>query len=456
MQNSHSTLRQKSGGRVSSSELRESLKGRDEGQGLHSKVDRYHLLKLVERVGKGAGFTPRMVDLLAYYLRFTRDDDWEQGSRPMVYQSLSRTALDFGVSERQIQKLENALFEVGALSWQDSGNHRRFGQRCPKSGKILYAYGVDLSPLAELQDGLEELLEKKETHARQWMETKRQISFYRRQVKACLAEAREQMSIEPDQIKLLEDRYEEVAVQIRTHISLPRLHELLLKHRELFQQTKVLLEQGRAAVECEKTENDTPRNEEKFAHNNNTNHIPSNKFDTGRAAPNRLARGRKGRVCTPNETSSSEESLSGQRRVGGFHSASYPDQNSQTSGTGQINLKQIINASSSRFQEYMPFDTRSVNEYHLVEAADSLRGTLQISMGSWSRACHEMGRVGAAICLMLTDQASLREANPARIPGAYFNGMINRSKRGELNLRPAIHALLKRTHDGQSPTPVLS
>ena len=60
-----------------------------------------------------------------------------------------------------------------------------------------------------------------------------------------------------------------------------------------------------------------------------------------------------------------------------------------------------------------------------------------------------MGRVGAAICLMLTDQASLREKNPARIPGAYFNALIQRSQNGELNLKPAIFAILKRQGEGR-------
>ena len=111
---------------------------------------------------------------------------------------------------------------------------------------------------------------------------------------------------------------------------------------------------------------------------------------------------------------------------------------------GPLNLTKVINASSDRFRDYLPHNSRDLSDHHLVEAADQIRSVLQISKGSWSRACNQMGRVGAAICLMLTDQAAQREKNPARIPGAYFNAMINRSKSGELNLTPAIYALLKR------------
>jgi hypothetical protein len=448
MQNQSSTNhRQCAGGRTSSPELRASLNIDQESGGLEATVDRYELLKLVERVGKGAGFTPRMVDLLSYYLRFTRGSDWEEGSRPIVYQSLSKTALDFGVSERQIQKLESALFEAGALTWQDSGNHRRFGQRCPKSGRIIYAYGVDLCPLAGLEDRLVKLLEEKEAYARDWLQAKRQISFYRRQVKALLAEAMELQSADEDQLKTLEEGYQAIAVQIRTHLSLSRLKELLGEHRELFERAKALMEQKQVSSVPEKTEEHAPMSEEKFAHYNDTNQLPSNKFDTGRAAPNRLARGGRGRDRNPNRDQRIEESSIDQRRVGLSQSTSSQVDASRSSEMGPLNLKKVIKASSLRFREYLPLKSRDLNEHHLVDAADRMRVTLQISKGNWSRACQEMGRVGAAICLLLTDQAALRESNPARIPGAYFNAMINRSKSGELNLTPAIYAILKRGED---------
>ena len=430
------------GGRVSSAQLRKSLEIDEGGQGLSSTIDRYHLLRLAERAGKGAGFTPRMLDLLAYYLRFTRESDWEEGSQPIVYQSLSRTALDFGVSERQIQKLEKALFEVGALSWKDSGNHRRYGQRCPNSGKILYAFGVDLSPLVDLEDHFVKFIEEKENHARQWMEAKRQISFYRRQVKALVAEAMEGAATGIEQIQKIEQEYQAIAVQIRTHLSLSRLRELVQQHQQLFQQAKAFLES--LLPKREKAAEDSPTSEEKFAHNKNTYQLPSNELDTGRASPDCLARGRKAEDRNPNRNRRSGERPKEERRVAGFQSESPQTQSPQSSEKGPLNLTKIIKASSDRFRDYLPTNCRELSDHHLVDAADQLRATLQISKGSWSRACHQMGRVGAAICLMLTDQAALREENPARIPGAYFNAMINRSKSGELNLTPAICALLKR------------
>ena len=168
------------GGRVSSPKLRKSLEASENFLGLEGKAHRYELLTLVKRVGKSAGFTSRMIELLDYYMSFTRDIDWSEGHSPIVYQSLSRTALDLSISERQIQRLEQALFEVGAVTWHDSGNHRRYGQRCGETGEIIFAYGVDLTPLAYLKAELQQKLTQKKAHDRLWMETKRQVSIQRR------------------------------------------------------------------------------------------------------------------------------------------------------------------------------------------------------------------------------------------------------------------------------------
>lgn len=181
-----------------------------------------------------------MIALLDYYMSFTRDIDWEEGSRPIVYQSLAKTALDMGVSERQIQILEKQLFEVGALTWHDSGNHRRYGQRCEETGQILFAYGAELTPLAYLKAELQDKLHEKQLYDKAWMETKRQISYYRRQIRAILLEA-ESGAGESDEGFTLDEaelidfcgRYEQIAISIRTYMDLIALRELLDKHKHL-------------------------------------------------------------------------------------------------------------------------------------------------------------------------------------------------------------------------------
>ena len=49
-----------------------------------------------------------------------------------------------------------------------------------------------------------------------------------------------------------------------------------------------------------------------------------------------------------------------------------------------------------------------------------------------------------AICLLLTDQAALREDNRVMKPAAYFNAMIGGAKKGEMHLHNSIFGILKR------------
>ena len=66
------------------------------------------------------------------------------------------------------------------------------------------------------------------------METKRQISYYRSQIRAGIAEAIEQDDERAGQWSIA---YEDIAVQIRTNINLENLNKLLEAHKAL--QTKI-------------------------------------------------------------------------------------------------------------------------------------------------------------------------------------------------------------------------
>ena len=113
-------------------------------------------------------------------------------------------------------------------------------------------------------------------------------------------------------------------------------------------------------------------------------------------------------------------------------------------GLQHITGKQALNACSERFKAHIPMQRRPMNWDDIVEAAYRLRPTLRISQQSWADACITLGREGAAICLLIADQATLREKNPVLKPAGYFASMIVRGKKGELNLHNSIFGLLKR------------
>ena len=219
------------GGRLNSPQFRGAAQFINQFEGLPKGVTRFDLLKLVKQAGPFAGFSAKMIQLLEYYLLFTRDCDWAAHSQPIVYQALSKTALDFGVSERQIQRLENDLFMIGALTWNDSGNHRRYGVRSD-DGEIMHAFGVDLTPLAALREVLQTKLIEKQRLDAAWMETKRQISWYRRQINGLICEAADHPSLERLRFET-EQNYEGIAISIRTYMSLNDLKIMLQAHKDL-------------------------------------------------------------------------------------------------------------------------------------------------------------------------------------------------------------------------------
>lgn len=408
---------QRGGGRVSSPAYRQSLIRSDDFTGLEEGIDRYELLLLVKRVGKAAGFTPRMMQLLDYYFAFTREIDWEQGSRPIVYQSLSRTALDLGVCERQVQKLEKALFQLGAITWSDSGNHKRYGQRDSQSGKILYAYGVDLTPLAYLREKLQDILLEKQLHDQAWLACKREISFHRRQIRSLLLEWQQ----EEGAFVLLneyEKRYEDIAIQLRTHLDLETMRTLLARHQSLLNAILAAMGVDKAeALEAlpgrsvtKKTGKGTCTSEPEFAHYKYTT-LKINK-DSSRADE-----GLQGSVAAPPAETDPVTS----------------------SGMAHISLGMAIAATSERLQGLLPPEPTWPD---LIEGAYRLRTPLGISQASWGEACDILGRSGAALCLLVTDRATKRTENAVEIPAAYFRGMINRARGGELRLHNSVFGIL--------------
>ena len=439
------------GGRISSPKLRASLEQSEDFLGLEEDTNRYDLLLLVKRVGKSAGFTPRMIELLDYYMAFTRDIDWEEGSSPIIYQSLSKTALDLDVSERQIQRLEQQLFEVGALTWHDSGNHRRYGQRCEDTGEILYAYGVDLTPLAYLKEKLSQQLAEKKAEKAAWMESKRQISWYRRQIRAILAELEGRVDIDPP-LHDLERQYEEIAKPIRTHMDNERLKSLIAEHKDIYEVVLKNLEKGQLSQERVVNESNKPQMTQKTSskddkgvvHYKSTTQKPFNKLNTSRDKPNGFQERRNG---NSGDYSSSIEKMDRLAEKGG--QATKPNENDPEglilkTGLQHITLKQALNAASSEFKAHMPLEPRAMNWHDFVEAAYKLRGSLGISQNSWSHACVTLGRTGAAICVLLTEAGTHRADDPVTKPAGYFNAMINRAKRGELHLHNSIFGILKR------------
>lgn len=111
------------------------------------------------------------------------------------------------------------------------------------------------------------------------------------------------------------------------------------------------------------------------------------------------------------------------------------------SGLPHVTLAMAVGAASDRLADRL---ARNPEWRDVVEAAYQLRHELGISQANWATACAVLGRTGAALCLLVTDRATLRSEDPVERPAAYFRGMVNRAEWGELRLHRSLFGLLSR------------
>ena len=428
------------GGRVSSPKFRGLAQISEDFEGLPKGVTRFNLLHLVKDVGPSVGFTPRMIELLEYYLLFTRDCDWQEGGQPIVYQSQIRTAKHFQVSERQIQRLERALFEVGALTFDTVGNHKRFGMRA-ESGEILYASGVDLAPLAAMREVLEKKREEKRLSDEVWFETKRQISWYRSRIRSLIAEASEQPGLVRAAAEA-QHAYEGINDHIRNYMDLAYLRDLLKAHVDVHNSLSEAIEAHvPASADCglisELTQNTSSTDDINVAHSYSTNKNQFLKRNTSSSPMDRNAS--EGSVAV-SSGAKSEHSAGGEGYKEEWMAAIKEEM-------GRISWKQVLACCSDRFRDHLPMTPgRPLGWHDVANAAHDLLKTLGISRSAYLEACAVLGRDGAALAVMITDRKTLDGL--VRNPGGYLRGMTARAKEGNLNLHRSIFGLLKKP-DGE-------
>src|SRR5690242_15291512 len=131
-------------------EMRVRLDEADKFTGLpRGSAKPFAFLAAFEQAEPYLGLPAQACKLVAWLVRQTRPQDWEEGSRPIAWPSAERQA-EFlgGMSLRAVQLLNRRLWEAGIFVMRDDPQGRRYGHRDPRTGRITKAFGFDLSPLA--------------------------------------------------------------------------------------------------------------------------------------------------------------------------------------------------------------------------------------------------------------------------------------------------------------------
>src|ERR1700689_3124539 len=97
------------------------------------------------------GLPAHAFKLVSWLVKQTMPCDWEQGARPIAWPSARRQQEFLGLSAGRVKLLNRVLFEQGIFVIRDNEQGKRYGRRGP-DGRIIAAYGFDLSPLAVRYD----------------------------------------------------------------------------------------------------------------------------------------------------------------------------------------------------------------------------------------------------------------------------------------------------------------
>jgi replication initiation protein RepC len=368
------------------------------------------LLAALKAAASRLGIASRLVHALDWLFSFTFPQDWQKDSRPMVWPSASMQALALGLSLTQVKEINRRLIELGLVTMKDSPNGKRYGKRFPdnKTGRIIEAYGFDLSPIAARYAEFQRLAEEGRVERRAMSRLRRRATIARKAIIQILETAQE-YAFEGEEWQTLARETEALARALKA-VERPDEMETGVKSLERRQQAarerlEVLL--GTVDSASMGTEN--------RPHQYNYNPTLHPNQDTVIAAE--LCSGAGG-----GPAAQSPAPVQRKRSEKGMVHGIAPDELVRLSPK----LKPYLRRPDPTWPD-------------IVDATDWLRHDLGVSKSLWGEACFAMGRELAAVALAIV---STKEAEHFRTsPGGYFHGMVAKAIAGELHLERTVWAL---------------
>jgi replication initiation protein RepC len=392
-----------------------------EFKGLPQGVTSYHaLLDAFKAAAPALGVRPEAVALLDKLFGYTGPQDWQAGSRPLVWPSNLTLADDLGRELRSVQVLIADLVAAGFVVMRDSPTGKRYGER-DRTGKIDLArsYGFDLSVLALRFD---ELKAAAQQHAR--LRAERAAARRRAYIaKAKLLQAIETASeaglwcgywdqLESDTAPLFRD------LRGRTsHAELQRLAQVL---------EGMAADAGAMLIKWLETAPGTTNNAPVGA-----SHDTLYTYTTD---PHEFAVIQTDALLTP-----VEQPLRG---CDWPRETKEAPQREQAAPAGDETLT-LTPAEVARLAPPLAETVGTTPTWPmLLAAADAIRQQIGIPDRAWIAAFERLGAMGRL--LALAELLSYGDDHFKSSRPAYFQGMVNRAARGELNLTRALYGMRQR------------
>ena len=389
----------------------ESFAGLPDGVTTHGQ-----LLAAFKAAAPRLGLSTRLVHAVDWLFKFTQPQDWERGGRPIVWPSALLQQEALGLSETQAKRLNRCLIEAGLVTMKDSPNGKRYGKRDPK-GRIVEAYGFDLSPLAPRYTEFVRLAEEGRAERETMGRLRRRATIARKGIVQILETACDYV-LEGEEWRTLE-RDAQAIMQALKRAERPDDMEEGVTSLEQQQRA------ARARLEMLlKDVKKTPSQVENDPHQYTYNPTPYPSQDTV------IASNSSSEAAEPFVSQSPEPEPQKRPEKGSVHGVR-PDE-----------LMRL----APRLRSYLRRPNPTWPE--IIDAADWLRHDLDVSKSLWGDACVTMGRDLAAVALAIV---STKDPEHFRTtPGGYFHGMVQKAKTGELHLERTVWALRRAAEPAQT------
>ena len=378
------------------------------------------------------GLRPSVVHAIDWLFRFTDAIDWQPSSRPIVWPSAAMQQQELGLGPSQVKNLNRYLVELGLVVMKDSPNGKRYGRRDPK-GRIVEAYGFDLSPLASRSAEFQAAAEEGREERARLQALKRRATIARNGIRQLLETAVEQgVAGEEWETHRVASASASRGIaarcgSIEMEIAVVRLERIQGDMRRFLEATLDARHASQPQSASESV-NLNPKGSENWPHITTTNQLPDLKdtvIASDKRSPLRVSAGENRPPSGFASRVNNDRTTSAQQR---------PSKVRADSGSFlKITPMELIKL-APRLKPYLTNQAPSWPE--IVDAADWLRDEMGISKFIWGDACIAMGREQAAIAVAIVSAKPPTHFRGS--PGGYFHGMVTKAKAGELHLARTI------------------
>ena len=365
------------------------------------------LLAAFKAAAPRLGLAPRLVHAIDWLFRFTQPQDWERDARPIVWPSALLQQEELCISKSQAKRLNRCLIEFGLITMKDSPNGKRYGRRDAR-GRIVEAYGFDLSPFAARYQEFVQLAEEGKAERKAMGRLRRRATIARKGIVQILETARDH-NLSDEEWPTLERDMRTIVEKLRRaerpDVVEARVVSLERCQNEARNRLEMLLK------DVKKSPSPSKNAPHQYTYKSN----PNPKQDT---------------VVTPKPSNETPNA---------------PVPPSNTPKVSKLPEKDIVHGIrpdelvrlAPRLKAYLRHPNPTWPE--IIDAADWLRHDLDVSKPLWGNACLTMGRDLAAIALAIV---SAKDPEYFRTtPGGYFHGMVQKAKAGELHLERTVWAM---------------